>query len=53
LNRRLTEARAAIGKAIEEKPDLTVSFVEKNMPTKDPGGLAPYLNSLRKAGLPE
>ena len=50
---RVDEARAAIEKAIEWKPDLTVSFVEKNMPTKQPGGLAPYLDGLRKAGLPE
>ena len=50
---RIDEARAAIEKAIEWKPDLTLSFVEKNMPTKEPGGLAPYLEGLRKAGLPE
>ncbi len=50
---RIDEARAAIEKAIEWKPDLTVSFVEKNMPTKQPGGLAPYLDGLRKAGLSE
>ena len=50
---RIDEARAAIEKAIEWKPDLTLSFVEKNMPTKQPGGLAPYLDGLRKAGLPE
>jgi len=49
---RIDEARAAIEKAIEWKPDLTLSFVEKNMPTKQPGGLAPYLDGLRKAGLP-
>ncbi len=50
---RIDEARAAIEKAIEWKPDLTLSFVENNMPTKEPGGLAPYLDGLRKAGLPE
>jgi adenylate cyclase len=50
---RIDEARAAIEKAIEWKPDLTLSFVEKNMPTKEPGGLVPYLEGLRKAGLPE
>ena len=50
---RIDEARAAIEKAIEWKSDLTLSFVEKNMPTKEPGGLAPYLEGLRKAGLPE
>ena len=49
---RIDEARAAIEKAIEWKPDLTLSFVETNMPTKQPGGLAPYLDGLRKAGLP-
>ena len=49
---RIDEARAAIEKAIEWKPDLTLSFVETNMPTKQPGGLAPYLDGLRTAGLP-
>jgi adenylate cyclase len=50
---RIDEARAAIAKALEWKADLTLSFARKNMPTKEPDGLDPYLEGLRRSGLPE
>ncbi len=50
---RLEEARAAAAAALGQKPDLSLSYLEKTLPTKEPGGLAPYLDGLRKAGLPE
>ena len=50
---RIEEARAAAAVALERKPDLSLAYLEKTLPTKEPGGLAPYLDGLRKAGLPE
>ena len=47
------EARAAVVVALERKPDRSLAYLEKTLPTKHPGGLAPYLDGLRKAGLPE
>jgi adenylate cyclase len=49
----LEEAQAEIAIAIKEKPDLTLSYLKKALPTKHEGGLEPYLWGLRKAGLPE
>jgi adenylate cyclase len=49
----LEEAQAEIAIAIIEKPDLTLSYLKKALPTKHEGGLEPYLWGLRKAGLPE
>ena len=50
---RADEARAALGRAIDEKPDLTIDYIACTLPTKHEGGLQPYLDGLRKAGLPE
>ena len=50
---RLDEARMAVERALEEKPGLSLSYIAKTLPTKEPGGLDPYLDGLRKAGLPE
>ena len=50
---RIEEARAAVKAALEQKPDLSLSYLKKTVPTKHPGGLDPYLDGLRKAGLPE
>ena len=50
---RLDEARAELAQAVAAKPDLSVSFLKENLPTRQPGGLDPYLNGLRKAGLEE
>lgn len=49
----LEEAKKALLKALEAKPDLSIEFVTKNMPTKKTGGLDPYITGLRKAGLVE
>ena len=48
---RAGEAGAALQTALERKPDLTLAYVKQTMPTKQPDGLAPYLDGLRKAGL--
>ncbi len=50
---RLDDARNAVAEALKEKPDLTISYLKKTLPTKHEGGLEPYLAGLRKAGLPE
>jgi adenylate cyclase len=50
---RVDEARAALGRATDEKPDLTIDYIACTLPTKLEGGLQPYLEGLRKAGLPE
>jgi adenylate cyclase len=47
----LEEAKDALTKAIEAKPNLSIEFVTTNMPTKFSGGLEPYTSGLRKAGL--
>ncbi len=39
--------------ALEAKPDLSLAYLAKTLPTKEPDGLDPYLDGLRKAGLPE
>jgi len=49
----IEEARTAIDEARQQKPDLSLSYLEKTLPTKQPGGLQAYLDGLRKAGLPE
>ena len=48
---RVDEAKQALALAIAAKPDLSIGFLENNMPTKHVGGLDPYLNGLRKSGL--
>jgi adenylate cyclase len=47
------EARAAVEEALRRKPDLSLAYLETTFPTKHPGGLDPYLDGLRKAGLPD
>ncbi len=47
------EAREAVDEALERKPDLSLGYLAKTLPTKHPGGLDPYLDGLREAGLPE
>ncbi len=49
----IEDARAAVNEALRHKPDLSLTYLEKTLPTKEPGGLKPYLDGLRKAGLPE
>jgi adenylate cyclase len=48
----IEEARSAVDEALRQKPDLSLSYFEKTLPTKQPGELRPYLDGLRKAGLP-
>jgi adenylate cyclase len=48
---RVDEAKQSLALAQEAKPDLSIGFLEKNMPTKHAGGLDPYLDGLRKCGL--
>lgn len=49
----LDEAREALEESLRRKPDLTIDFLKTTLPTKQPDGIAPYLDGLRKAGLPE
>ncbi len=37
----------------KQKPDLSLCYLKNTLPTKQPDGLKPYLDGLRKAGLPE
>ncbi len=50
---RLDEARAALKEAMRELPSLSLGYISETLPTKHPGGLDPYLDALRTAGLPE
>ena len=50
---RIEEAQTAVEAALAAKPDLSLAYLAKTLPTKQPGGLEPYLDGLRKAGLPE
>jgi len=46
-----TEAREALDEALQRKPDLSLAYLQKTLPTKEQEGLGPYLDGLRKAGL--
>ncbi len=48
-----TEAREAVDEALQRKPDLSLTYLETTLPTKQPGGLETYFDGLRKAGLPD
>jgi adenylate cyclase len=52
---RQEEAEATITKFLETKPEYTVSSYRNSYQSryKDPAGVEPYLDGLRKAGLPE
>lgn len=47
----IDEAKQSLARALEAKPDLSIGFLEKNLPTKHVGGLDPYLDGLRQCGL--
>jgi len=49
----IEEAREAVDEALRRMPDLSLGYLKNTLPTKQPDGLAPYLDGLRKAGLPE
>jgi len=48
---RIEESEKALAIAIEAKPDLSLSYLTGNLPTKFEGGLDHYINGLRKVGL--
>jgi adenylate cyclase len=50
---RIDEAKDAVQTALRELPKLSISYIAQSLPTKHPGGLDPYLDALRAAGLPE
>ena len=50
---RSDEAKVAVQTALGELPKLSISYLAKALPTKQPDGLDPYLDALRTAGLPE
>lgn len=50
---RMDEARAEVASILQEVPSLTISQLRDTYPTKQPGGLDPYLDGLRMAGMPE
>ena len=50
---RIDEAKDAVQVALRELPKLSISYIAQTLPTKHPGGLDPYLDALRTAGLPE
>ncbi len=49
----IEEARATVVEALRAKPNLSLSYLKSTLLTKQPNGLDPYLDGLRKAGLPE
>ena len=53
LRERRRAIHAAVAEALRAKPDLSLSYLKNTLLTKQPGGLDPYLEGLRKAGLPE
>ncbi len=48
----MEEAKACMADAMNEKPDLSLDYIARVLPTKFPDGLDPYLEGLRKAGMP-
>jgi len=48
---RVDEAKQSLALAREAIPDLSIGFLETNLPIKHAGGLDPYLDGLRKCGL--
>ena len=44
---RVDEAKQALALAIEAKPDLSIDYLEHNLPTKHAGGLDLYLDGLK------
>ncbi len=48
---RFDEAASSLTKAVMEKPDLSIGFIENNLPTKHAGELDRYLDGLKACGL--
>ena len=49
----IEEAQSSVKLALQNKPDLTLSYLKKTLPTKHEDGLEHYLSGLGKAGLLE
>lgn len=47
----MEEATKALKGAVKEKPDLSVSFLEKVLPTRHKDGFGLYMSGMRSAGL--
>ena len=50
---RLEEARAVLQEDLRLAPDESVSKIKSQIPYADPAFLEPYLDALRRIGLPE
>jgi adenylate cyclase len=50
---RMEESLPALQEALDAKSDLSIDYLNTNLPTKVPGGLEPYLQGLRRCGLAE
>ena len=50
---RSDEARKAIGRARQKKPNTSIAYVDQTLPITDPRCRQAFLDGLRKAGLPE
>jgi adenylate cyclase len=48
---RVDEAKQSLVLALDAKPDLSISFLKKNLPTKHAGDIDPYLDGLKSCGL--
>ena len=48
---RVDEGRKALASAVEAKPDLSIAYLQDNLPTREAGGLELYLQGLRACGL--
>jgi len=49
----IEKANSAVQEALEAKPDLSISYLKKTLPTRHEDGIEAYLSGLRIAGLPE
>jgi hypothetical protein len=49
----IDEAKVVLGRVVEAQPDISISSLERFVPYSTPGGMAHFLDGLRKAGLPE
>ncbi len=50
---RIDEAQAAITKALELRPELSIAFMTKRYATLHPAMRDPFFDGLREAGMPE
>ena len=50
---RIEEAKREVQAAIRELPQFSATYLQDTFKTKHPGGLDPYIENLRKAGMPD